>query len=249
MTGRRFIHCEECGEAFFGQIERCPRCHPPETELSLLPWTFTPEGWAQTRLDGTTWRLDPAGAIEALAPDLVLPLAAIETCDANLHTYRRASGASCPICEATEVLPPPDKGAKPQRRRSWRRAAWVLAALLIAGSATTAAWLLTRETVEAPVATPTTLSTTTSSTTTVPLTLTTTTAISTTTATSVTTSTAPVVIHIVERGDSLRMIAERYYGDSSMWELIFEANREVLESPSLIVPGQQLVIPTVEAGD
>ena len=50
-------------------------------------------------------------------------------------------------------------------------------------------------------------------------------------------------IHIVKRGDSLMKLSVRYYGRTIDYQLIFEANREVLESPDRIRVGQKLKIP------
>jgi uncharacterized protein YidB (DUF937 family) len=61
-------------------------------------------------------------------------------------------------------------------------------------------------------------------------------------------STAPVPppeqIHTVAAGESLSKIARRYYGDANQWRRIFEANRDQIQNPDLIHPGQKLKIPT-----
>jgi nucleoid-associated protein YgaU len=49
--------------------------------------------------------------------------------------------------------------------------------------------------------------------------------------------------HEVTRGESLWKIAERYYGDGSLYPKIFEANRDVLKDPNRIKVGQRLRIP------
>lgn len=49
--------------------------------------------------------------------------------------------------------------------------------------------------------------------------------------------------YTVKRGDSLSLIAKRYYGDPMKYPLLFEANREVIKNPDLIYPGQTLRIP------
>jgi hypothetical protein len=49
--------------------------------------------------------------------------------------------------------------------------------------------------------------------------------------------------YTVVRGDSLSKIAKREYGDAGKWRKIFEANKDVIENPDLIEPGQELIIP------
>ena len=49
--------------------------------------------------------------------------------------------------------------------------------------------------------------------------------------------------HEVAKGESLWKIAERYYGDGSLYPKIFEANRDILKTPDVIHPGQILKIP------
>ncbi len=48
---------------------------------------------------------------------------------------------------------------------------------------------------------------------------------------------------LVESGDTLWGIAERAYGNGARYTEIFEANKEVIEDPDLIFPGQKLRIP------
>jgi nucleoid-associated protein YgaU len=52
-----------------------------------------------------------------------------------------------------------------------------------------------------------------------------------------------VQTYVVRPGDSLRLIAVRIYGDESRWERIYEANRDVLQSPDDLVAGMELEIP------
>lgn len=47
----------------------------------------------------------------------------------------------------------------------------------------------------------------------------------------------------VKAGDSLSKIAKRHYGDAAQWPAIFEANRDVLDDPDRIFPGQTLRLP------
>jgi nucleoid-associated protein YgaU len=50
--------------------------------------------------------------------------------------------------------------------------------------------------------------------------------------------------YVVKKGDSLSKIAKKAYGDANDWRKIFEANRDQIEDPDLIHPGQTLKIPT-----
>ena len=59
---------------------------------------------------------------------------------------------------------------------------------------------------------------------------------------------APAVeTYTVVAGDSLSKIAKRFYGDANQWRRIFEANRDQIQNPDLIRPGQKLVIPSARA--
>lgn len=49
--------------------------------------------------------------------------------------------------------------------------------------------------------------------------------------------------YTVERGDTLSQIAKQFYGKASEWNTIFQANRDQLDDPDLIQPGQVLKIP------
>jgi nucleoid-associated protein YgaU len=49
--------------------------------------------------------------------------------------------------------------------------------------------------------------------------------------------------YTVRSGDSLSKIAHKTYGHSKHWRLIFDANRDQLDNPDLIQPGQVLVLP------
>ena len=49
--------------------------------------------------------------------------------------------------------------------------------------------------------------------------------------------------YTVVSGDSLSKIAKRFYGDANQWRRIFEANRDQIENPDLIHPGQVFRIP------
>jgi len=55
--------------------------------------------------------------------------------------------------------------------------------------------------------------------------------------------TATVEYYEVKKGDSLWKIAQNAYGDGNRHPDIFEANKEVIQNPDLIFPGQMLRIP------
>ncbi|WP_206482233.1 LysM peptidoglycan-binding domain-containing protein [Nonlabens ponticola] len=50
-------------------------------------------------------------------------------------------------------------------------------------------------------------------------------------------------MHTVEKGESLSLIAKKYYGDPMKYKKIFEANTDKLKNPDVIHPGQELIIP------
>ncbi len=50
-------------------------------------------------------------------------------------------------------------------------------------------------------------------------------------------------VYVVKAGDSLSKIAKLHYGDGNAWTRIFEANRDVLDDPDKIYPGQTLKLP------
>jgi nucleoid-associated protein YgaU len=61
-------------------------------------------------------------------------------------------------------------------------------------------------------------------------------------------------LYTVVAGDTLRSIAQRFYGDENQWRRIFNANRDQITNPDLIQPGWVLTIPgfrpyAVKAGD
>jgi nucleoid-associated protein YgaU len=50
-------------------------------------------------------------------------------------------------------------------------------------------------------------------------------------------------VHTVEQGDTLSSIAQELYGDPDRFRTIFQANRNILDDPDDIFPGQELRIP------
>lgn len=62
------------------------------------------------------------------------------------------------------------------------------------------------------------------------------------------TSTAPAdppapATYTVVKGDSLSKIAKKALGNANRWREIFDANRDQLDNPDLIQPGQVLKLP------
>jgi nucleoid-associated protein YgaU len=49
--------------------------------------------------------------------------------------------------------------------------------------------------------------------------------------------------HTVQSGDTLSKIAKSAYGDANKYMKIFEANKDKLQNPDMIKPGQVLTIP------
>ena len=49
--------------------------------------------------------------------------------------------------------------------------------------------------------------------------------------------------YTIEKGDTLSKIAQRFYGDPQKYHDLFDANREVIQDPDKIYPGQQIRIP------
>ena len=52
--------------------------------------------------------------------------------------------------------------------------------------------------------------------------------------------------YTVQAGDTLSHIAQRHYGKASRWHAIFDANRDQLDNPDLIHPGQVLKLPAID---
>jgi len=50
-------------------------------------------------------------------------------------------------------------------------------------------------------------------------------------------------IHIVQRGETLSSISKQYYGTTTKWQKILDANRSILKNPNSLTPGSKLLIP------
>ena len=49
--------------------------------------------------------------------------------------------------------------------------------------------------------------------------------------------------YTIEKGDTLSKIAKTHYGSANAWKQIFEANRDVIDDPERIFPGQVIKLP------
>jgi nucleoid-associated protein YgaU len=52
--------------------------------------------------------------------------------------------------------------------------------------------------------------------------------------------------YTVQKGDTLSHIAQKHYGKASRWHAIFEANRDQIDDPDRIFPGQVLKLPDAD---
>lgn len=50
-------------------------------------------------------------------------------------------------------------------------------------------------------------------------------------------------IYEIKSGDTLGAIAKRFYGKASAYTKIYEANRDIIDDPNKIYPGQKIRIP------
>jgi LysM domain len=53
----------------------------------------------------------------------------------------------------------------------------------------------------------------------------------------------PDRLYTIRRGDTLSLLAQRYYGDMMKWKKIYDANNDVIKNPNLIYPNQVIKIP------
>jgi len=49
--------------------------------------------------------------------------------------------------------------------------------------------------------------------------------------------------YIVQKGDTLSKISQKYYGSTRSWQKILSANQDVLPDPNHLKPGLKLIIP------
>lgn len=55
--------------------------------------------------------------------------------------------------------------------------------------------------------------------------------------------------YTVQTGDTLWEIAKAAYGDGSMYTVIYEANKDIIDNPNMIYTGQEFVVPNVDAAN
>ncbi len=56
----------------------------------------------------------------------------------------------------------------------------------------------------------------------------------------------PSRYHKVKKGDTLKTISEKFYKDPAKWQLIYQTNKDIIEDPNILYPGQRLCIPQVK---
>ena len=49
--------------------------------------------------------------------------------------------------------------------------------------------------------------------------------------------------YTIEKGDTLSKIAQQHLGNANAWKQIFEANRDTIDDPDRIFPGQVIKLP------
>ncbi len=93
MEASQLTHCGNCHEMFTTAGQDCPRCDGPLDNAPAVPWTYTPEGWQQQRLDGSWWLWDGNRQV----PGSEFDAGTLVTCPRD-HAYRRSGPADCPQC-------------------------------------------------------------------------------------------------------------------------------------------------------
>ncbi|CAN5394786.1 hypothetical protein BH09BAC3_BH09BAC3_27460 [soil metagenome] len=53
----------------------------------------------------------------------------------------------------------------------------------------------------------------------------------------------PTRTYVIQKGDSLSKIAKQFYGRASEWHKLHEANYDKIRNPSIIHPGEEILIP------
>ncbi len=136
--------CSVCGLGYLG-VETCPRCDSgsnPRPDEIHIPWVRTRTGWAQERLDGSTWILSDQGP-RPTSERLVGK--GPRTCQSKKHTYIGTAGAKCPFCGSGASRLPSATLPEPASRDRTALFGWVVLLLLIVGGAIAIVVLSTNE--------------------------------------------------------------------------------------------------------
>ncbi|MCM8767592.1 MAG: LysM peptidoglycan-binding domain-containing protein [Candidatus Omnitrophica bacterium] len=49
--------------------------------------------------------------------------------------------------------------------------------------------------------------------------------------------------YVIQKGDTLKKIAYKFYNDTSKWKVIYEANKKIIKNPENLTPGVKIYIP------
>ena len=49
--------------------------------------------------------------------------------------------------------------------------------------------------------------------------------------------------YIIQKGDTLKKIAYKFYKDTSKWQLIYNVNKDIIKNPDRLTPGRKIYIP------
>ncbi|MGB9678344.1 MAG: LysM peptidoglycan-binding domain-containing protein, partial [Candidatus Ratteibacteria bacterium] len=49
--------------------------------------------------------------------------------------------------------------------------------------------------------------------------------------------------YTIQKGDTLKKIAYKFYNDTSKWQLIYQANKSIIKNPNSLTPGIKIYIP------
>ncbi len=49
--------------------------------------------------------------------------------------------------------------------------------------------------------------------------------------------------HIIRKGETLSEISHKYYGSANKWQMILEANRQIIKDVNKLKPGTKIIIP------
>lgn len=52
--------------------------------------------------------------------------------------------------------------------------------------------------------------------------------------------------YTIEKGDTLSAVAQRFYGKAKYWRQIHEANRDTIDNPDRVFPGQTIRLPAID---